>query len=59
MANLTKSEIKAICRVLAHFLDGGWTEMLESLGEEEGDELYETVESAQQKLSRQAHGKAA
>ena len=33
MAQLTQSEVKAICRVLVHFLDGGWTEMLESLDE--------------------------
>jgi hypothetical protein len=37
MAELTQPELKAICRVLAHFLDGGWTEILESLQEEESE----------------------
>ncbi len=59
MADLSKSELKAICRVLAHFLDGGWTEILESRDEEEGEMLFDNVESAHQKLSRMSRGKAA
>jgi hypothetical protein len=59
MADLTIAELKAICRVLAHFLEGGWTEMLESLEEEQSDELFETVQSGYGKLSRLSRCKAA
>jgi hypothetical protein len=59
MAELTRSELKAICRVLAHFLDGGWTEIVESLNDEEGEKLFDDIESAQAKLSRMSRGKAA
>ncbi len=59
MADLSRSELKAICRVLAHFLDGGWTEILESRDEEGGEMLFDNVESAHQKLSRMSRGKAA
>ena len=59
MADLTQSELKAICRVLAHFFDGGWTEILESLHEEESERLFDAVESAQEKLSRMSRTKAA
>lgn len=31
MRELTKTEINAIRRILAHFLDGGWAEILEDL----------------------------
>ena len=59
MADLTKAELKAVCRVLAHFLDGGWTEIVESRDEEESERLFDTVESAHEKLSRMSRGKAA
>jgi hypothetical protein len=59
MADLTHSELKAICQVLAHFLDGGWTEMLESLREEQSERLFDEVESGHAKLSRMSRGKAA
>jgi hypothetical protein len=59
MAELTQSELKAMCRVLAHFLDGGWTEIMESRDEEESEKLFDTVESAHEKLSRMSRGKAA
>jgi hypothetical protein len=59
MAELTQSELKAICRVLAHFLEGGWTEILESRDEEESEKIFDNVESAHQKLSRVSRGKAA
>ncbi len=59
MADLSRSELKAICRVLAHFLDGGWTEILESRDEEEGEMLFDNVESAHEKLSRMSRVKAA
>ncbi len=59
MAELTKSELKAICRVLAHFLGGGWSELVESLDEETSDALFDNVESAHAKLSRLSRGKAA
>jgi hypothetical protein len=52
MADLTKPEIKAICRVLRHFLDGGWNEILESLGEEQSERFFDEVESGHQKLAR-------
>jgi hypothetical protein len=45
--------------VLAHFLDGGWNEILESLHEEESERLFDAVESAHEKLSRMSHDKAA
>jgi hypothetical protein len=59
MAELSRSELKAICRVLAHFLDGGWTEIVESLNDEEGEGLFDDVESAHAKLSRMSRDKAA
>jgi hypothetical protein len=59
MAELTRPELKAICRVLAHFLDGGWTEIVESLNDEEGERLFDDIESAHAKLSRMSRGKAA
>lgn len=59
MAELTRSELKAICRVLAHFIDGGWTEIAESLNDEEGERLFDDIESAHAKLSRMSRGKAA
>jgi hypothetical protein len=59
MADLSRTEIKAICRVLAHFLEGGWTEIVESLDEEENERLFATVESAHEKLSRASRSKAA
>ncbi len=59
MADLTQSELKVICRVLAHFLDGGWTEILESLDEEENERFFDTIESGHHKLSRMSRGKAA
>jgi len=59
MADLNKSELKAICRLLAHFLDGGWTEILESRDEEESEKLFDNVESAHGKLARMSRGKAA
>ena len=60
MAGLTQSELKAICRVLAHFLDGGWTEILESLhADEESEKLFDDAESAHAKLSRISRRKAA
>ena len=59
MAELTRSEIKAVCRVLARFLDGGWSEIVESLDDEEGDRLFDDIESAQAKLSGMARAKAA
>ena len=59
MADLNQSELKAICRLLAHFLDGGWTEILDSLHEEESEKLFDTVESAHDKLSRMSRGKTA
>lgn len=59
MADLTKAELKAICRVLAHFLDGGWTEIMESRGEEDGEMLFDNVESAHEKLSHMSRNKAA
>jgi hypothetical protein len=59
MAELTQSELKAVCRVLAHFLDGGWTEILESLNEVESEILFDEIESAHAKLSRRSRGKAA
>ena len=59
MAVLTRSELKAVCRVLARFLDGGWTEIVESLDEEEGDRLFDEIESAHTELSRLSRGKAA
>ncbi|MFI5107296.1 MAG: hypothetical protein ACHP78_00455 [Terriglobales bacterium] len=59
MAELTRSELKAICRMLAHFLDGGWTEIVESLNDEEGERLFDDIESAHAKLSRMSRGKAA
>jgi hypothetical protein len=59
MAELSRSELKAICRVLAHFLDGGWTEIVESLNDEEGEKLFDDIESGQAKLSRMSRGKAA
>jgi hypothetical protein len=51
--------VKAICRVLAHFLDGGWNEIVESRDEEESEKLFDTVESAHSKLFRLSRGKAA
>jgi len=45
--------------VLAHFLDGGWTEIMESRDEEESEKLFDTVESAHEKLSRMSRGQAA
>ena len=59
MAELTRSELKAVCRVLARFLDGGWSEIVESLGDEEGDRLFDDIESAHTKLSRMSRVKAA
>ena len=59
MADLTKAELQAACRVLAHFLDGGWTEIMESREEEECERLFDTVESAHEKLSRMSRGKVA
>jgi len=59
MAELTRSELKAVCRVLARFLDGGWSEIVESLDNEEGDQLFDDIESAHAKLSRMARTKAA
>lgn len=59
MADLTEAEIKAICRVLAHFIDGGWTEIMESRNEEESEKFFDAVESAREKLSRMSRGKAA
>jgi hypothetical protein len=59
MTEPTQSELKAICRVLAHFLDGGWTEILESLHEEESESLFDAVQSGHAKLSRMSRGKAA
>lgn len=32
--------------MLAHFLDGGWTEIVESLNDEEGERLFDDIESA-------------
>jgi hypothetical protein len=45
--------------VLARFLDGGWSEIVESLDNEEGDRLFDDIESAHAKLSRMSRGKAA
>jgi len=59
MAGLTRSELKAVCRVLARFLDGGWSEIVESLDDEEGDRLFDEIESAHAKLSRMSRAKAA
>ena len=59
MANLTQSELRAVCRVLAHFLNGGWSEMLESLNEEQSEAVFDNVESAHAKLSRMSRSKAA
>jgi hypothetical protein len=59
MAELTQPELKAICRVLAHFLDGGWTEIMESPDEEEVEMLFDNIESAHEKLSRASCSKAA
>jgi len=59
MAELARSELKAVCRVLARFLDGGWTEIVEPLDDEEGDRFFDDVESAHAKLSRMSRGKAA
>ncbi len=59
MAEPTKSELKTICRVLAHFVDGGWPELVELLDEEAGKKLYDNVESAHAKLSRMSRGKSA
>jgi hypothetical protein len=58
MADLTQSELKAVCRVLAHFLDGGW--ILESLHTyEESERFFDDIESAQEKLSRMSRDKVA
>jgi hypothetical protein len=59
MADLTKTEIKAMCRVLAHFLDGGWTEIMESQSDKESEKFFDAVESAHEKLSRAARSRAA
>jgi hypothetical protein len=59
MADLTQSELKAICRVLAHFLDGGWTEIMESRDEEDSEMFFDNIESAHEKLSRASRSKAA
>lgn len=59
MADLTKAELQAACRVLAHFLDGGWTEIMESRDEEDGEMLFDNVESAHSKLARMSRGNAA
>ena len=59
MPELTRSELKAVCRVLARFLDGGWTEIVESLDDEESDQFFDEIESAHTKLSRLSRGKAA
>jgi hypothetical protein len=60
MRELTQAEIQAIRKVLAHFLDGGWTEILEDLhSDEESDRLFDAIESAHAKLSKAARAKAA
>ena len=60
MANLTQSELKAICSVLAHFLNGGWSEMLESRDEAQSESFFDDIESAHAKLvPRKSRGKAA
>ena len=46
-------------RTLTHFLDGGWTEIVESRDEEESEGLFDSVESAHSKLSRTSRGKVA
>jgi len=53
------SSRKAVCRLLARFLDGGWSEIVESLDDEEGDRLFDEIESAHAKLSRMARAEAA
>ncbi len=60
MCELTETEIKAIRKVLVHFLDGGWREMLENLHSDEArDDFFDAIESAQAKLLKLARGKAA
>jgi hypothetical protein len=60
MRELTQAEVQAIRKVLAHFLDGGWTEILERLhSDEESDRFYDAIESAHAKLSKAPRAKAA
>ncbi len=59
MNELTQEELRAVRTVLMHFLDGGWTEIVERLTDEKSDTLFDAVESAHQKLSRLARRAAA
>jgi hypothetical protein len=60
MRELTQAEVQAIRKVLVHFLDGGWTEILERLhSDEENDRLYDAIESAYAKLAHRSRSKAA
>lgn len=60
MRELTQAELKAVRKLLAHFLDGGWTEILETLhSEEESDQFYDAIESAHAKLAKPLRSQAA
>jgi hypothetical protein len=59
MGELTQEELRAVRQILTHFLDGGWTEIVERLTDEKSDALFDAVESAHAKLSRLARGAAA
>ncbi len=52
MGELTQEELRAVRTILRHFLDGGWTELVENLTDEKSDALFDAVESALAKLSR-------
>jgi len=60
MRELTQAEVNAVRKLLAHFLDGGWTEIMERLhSDEESDRLYDAIESAHAKLLKASRRQAA